>query len=346
MIRLIFLIGLLLSLGACSDQPSPQTDDTNASISAPRTEVLELGRRVYNFRCYFCHGYSGDAKTLATTYLSPRPRDFTKESPEKLGRDRMLSSITHGRPGTAMKGFADILQPHEIAAVTDFVRQEFMISKARNSNYHTKENGWPNHEQYAVAFPFATGKIPLDRPAQQLTPEQRTGRRLFTSTCISCHDRAKVDSEGAPWDSRPLSFPRNGFTPGDWPPVQVDGVASATPYHLHDKVPKIDSLTSIEKHGESLFQQNCAFCHAADGTGKNWIGSFLEPHPRDLTSSAFMRNVTKAHLANAIREGLPETSMPAWKSVLNDAEIQALIAYISRAFHPVAADAASASDNQ
>ena len=25
----------------------------------------EHGRAVYNFRCYFCHGYSGNARTLA-----------------------------------------------------------------------------------------------------------------------------------------------------------------------------------------------------------------------------------------------------------------------------------------
>jgi mono/diheme cytochrome c family protein len=30
--------------------------------------------------------------------------------------------------------------------------------------------------------------------------------------------------------------------------------------------------------------------------------------------------------------------MPAWKSVLTEAEIQAVIAYIGRAFHPLAAD--------
>lgn len=331
--KLFALLGLMLSLAACSDRPSSPP----AAAPVPTAEVLEAGRRIYNFRCYFCHGYSGNAETLASTYLSPRPRDFTKLSPDQLSRERMLESVTHGRTGTAMKGFADILKPDEIAAVTDFVRHEFMLSKARNTNYHTKENGWADHERYSAAFPFATGTIKLDTPAEQLTPEQRVGKRLFMTSCISCHDRAKVDNEGSPWDARALSYPRMGFQPGDWPPKQVDGVASATPYHLHDRVPKLAGLTALEKRGENLYQQNCAFCHAADGTGRNWIGTFLEPHPRDLTSPEFMSAITREHLTNVIKEGLPNTSMPAWKSVLSDSDIDALLAYIGRAFHPIGA---------
>lgn len=340
--RFLAILGLLLSLVACSDRPNvPAAQQAQTSATMPTAEDLELGRRVYNFRCYFCHGYSGNAETLASTYLSPRPRDFTKLSPNQLSREKMLDTITHGRPGTAMKGFADILNPTEIAAVTDFVRQEFMASKARNTAYHTKENGWPDHERYAAAFPFATGKITIDTPAENLSPEQRAGRRLFMSSCVSCHDRAKVADEGAPWDSRALSYPRMGFQPGDWPPKQLDGISSATPYHIHDKPPQLKGLNALEKRGENLYQQNCAFCHAADGTGRNWIGTFLEPHPRDLTSPQFMSAMTHERLARVIKEGLPETSMPAWKSVLSDTDIQAVIAYISRAFHPIGGDNAA-----
>jgi cytochrome c oxidase cbb3-type subunit III len=108
---------------------------------------------------------------------------------------------------------------------------------------------------------------------------------------------------------------------------------------MHDKVPQLTGLSVLERQGETVFQKNCAFCHGADGTGRNWIGSFLEPHPRDLTAPAFMSGMTKERLAGVIREGLPNTSMPAWKSVLTEAQIKALIAYISRAFHPLAASA-------
>ena len=60
-------------------------------------------------------------------------------------------------------------------------------------------------------------------------------------------------------------------------------VSGASPYALHDTPTAISNMTASERRGEHLFQVNCAFCHAADGTARNWIGSFLEPRPRDLT---------------------------------------------------------------
>lgn len=346
--RIPALLMLILSLTACSDTPPAAVRPKISAITPASTAQHELGRSIYNFRCYFCHGYSGDAQTLATTYLDPRPRDFIATAPDQLSRDRMLDAVRNGRAGTAMRGFEGILQPAEMAAVTDFVRQEFMIAKAPNTRYHTAENGWPEHERYSAAFPFATGKITIDTPSEQLTPVLRAGRHLFMSTCVSCHDRAAVSEPGASWESRPLSYPRNGFMPGDNyaspgsaapdNAVKVDAITSATPYHLHDKAPQLAGLSAQELRGETIFQQNCAFCHAADGTGRNWIGSFLEPHPRDLTATAFMSTLSSDHLAEVIRDGLPATSMPAWESVLPETDIQAVVAYIARAFHPLTAD--------
>ncbi len=51
--------------------------DTTEKNSGLNQDKHKRERAIYNFRCYFCHGYSGDAKTLASTYLKPQPRDFT-----------------------------------------------------------------------------------------------------------------------------------------------------------------------------------------------------------------------------------------------------------------------------
>lgn len=312
-------------------QQNPAVSHGIAAVSAG--EELELGRRIYNFRCYFCHGYSGDARTLAASFLNPKPADFTAIAPERLSRGRMLHSIQSGKPGTAMMAFTGILHPREIEAVTDFVRHEFMVEKAQNTRYHTAANGWPEHGRYASAFPFATGAVPLDTPWEQLSPRQAAGKRLFLSACVSCHDRARVGDEGSHWDLRPLSFPRNHFSPGAYP--SVDAVTSATPYLLHDRPPRLEEPTALELRGETLYQRNCAFCHAADGTARNWIGRFMEPHPRNLINSAAMASMTKKHLEKVIREGLPGTSMPAWKSVLPGRDIEAIAVYVNKAFHPL-----------
>ncbi len=311
----------------------------SAAADAPKIdERHEAGRKIYNFRCYFCHGYSGDAKTLAATFVAPPPRDFTRDSETSISRKQMILAVRDGKPGTAMKGFKGIITEPEIELVVDFVREEFIRRKAVNTRYHTPANGWPNHDRHQIAFPFATGEIPLDRAWEALSPVEQRGKRLFLSTCISCHDTARTEDSGPAWRGRPLSYPRNHFDPGDYtgePPTKLDALTSASPYKLHDVIPEVKGLSELEKHGEQLYQSNCAFCHAATGTGRNWIGSFMEPHPRDLTDPAFMKEMTHARLTNVIREGLPNTSMPAWKSVLTPTQIEAVIAYISRVFHPV-----------
>jgi cytochrome c oxidase cbb3-type subunit 3 len=312
-------LGAALLLLVGWDAMAPRAPDASAQH--------ELGRKVYNFRCYYCHGYSGDAKTLAASFLAPPPRDFTAGAP--LDAVQIAQAVTQGRPGTAMAAFGGVISKDEIDAVAAFVAREFVRDRAPNTAYHTAANGWPDHGRHAAAFPFARGEIALDAPDESLDAAQRAGRRLFMATCVSCHDRARVDDAGPAWAARPLSYPRFEFKPGD-ATVPVDAVSSASVYAKHDVVPVIEGLSAVERHGQALFQANCAFCHGADGTGKNWIGQFMEPKARDLTQYS-AQSMPPALLRQRIREGLPGTSMPAWQHVLGPSEIDALSAYVSRA---------------
>ena len=154
---------------------------------------------------------------------------------------------------------------------------------------------------------------------------------MYLTACVSCHDRAHVADEGPAWSARPLSYPRMGFVPGQDTPPPVDAVSSASVYAKHDVLPRIEDLDAAERRGEHLYQSNCAFCHAADGTGRNWIGQFMEPKARDLT--AFSRAaMPPERLRRTILDGLPGTSMPAWRAVLEPGEIDAIAAYVARAF--------------
>jgi cytochrome c oxidase cbb3-type subunit 3 len=295
---------------------------------ASDTALHERGRAVYNFRCYFCHGYSGDARTLATTYLSPRPRDFTTST---LSAQQVAQALRQGRAGTAMKSFAGVISEAEIQAVAAFVAREFVQDKAPNTTYHTVANGWPQHERFAAAYPFARGQVALDTPLRDLNDAQRAGRQLFVTTCISCHDRARVADEGPVWSARPVSYPRMGFVPGQPNTAPVDAVSSASVYAKHEVVPRLTGLSAVQRRGEALFQANCSFCHGGDGTGKNWIGQFMEPKARDLTQYT-AQSMPVAVLKARIRDGLPDTSMPAWRDVLSPAQTHAVAAYVMRAF--------------
>jgi cytochrome c oxidase cbb3-type subunit 3 len=284
----------------------------------------DAGKKVYDYYCYQCHGYSGDANTLASTYLNPAPRNFTSTPVAALKREKMLHAVTHGRDKTAMVSFTSVLSEQEIENVVDYIRQAFMHNKS-DYRYHTEANGWSNHQRYETAFPFANGSLALDTPWENLDESQQAGKKLFMQACISCHDRATVMDEGPAWELRPLSYPRKHYSHR----VQLDTVSGASPYALHDNQPDNSKLSVIEKHGAELFAQNCAFCHGADATGKNWIGHFLEPHARDLTQAGVLLK-TDDQLLAIIRHGLDGTSMPAWKQVLSDDEIRAIITYLKR----------------
>ncbi|MCF6235009.1 MAG: c-type cytochrome [Gammaproteobacteria bacterium] len=293
--------------------------------------MLAQGREIYNLRCYFCHGYSGNAKTLATTYLKPEPRDFTAMQSGEMSAQSMFDVVKNGKLGTAMNGFSYLLSDQEIMAVVKFITAAFMENKQINTYYHIDENGWGEHERYAVAFPFVRGEILLDTPWEHLTEEQVEGKRLFMSGCVTCHDRAYVNNKEVKWQSRSVSYPRGKYSHKDAVSL-VDDVLGASPFSAHDLSPQIPDLTVKERQGQSLFVENCAFCHGGDGKGVNWIGSFLESRPRDLTSDD-VESVSDLVLFNMIREGVPNTTMPAWKNVLTDEQIETLMVYIRRAFH-------------
>lgn len=352
------VLSLAFTLMSCDvGHNSAAIAPNQATLSSPAsmttTTGIEAGRNIYNYRCYFCHGYSGNARTLAASFVSPRPTDFTVADTGRMTTEHIVSVLQKGKDGTAMKSFLGILSNAEMEQVAKFVADEFVHKKAANTRYHTPENGWPNHERYRLAFPFATGDIPLDRPWESLNEEQAQGRRLFMSSCISCHSYGHNSSNDIIWEARPLSYPRNNYTytappppdarpldskPLDTKPLDtkpLDGMTSASPYLMHDIPPVIANLSSLESRGKQLFENNCAFCHGADGTGKNWIGSFLEPHPRNLRDPAFMSHMTRARLTSVISKGLPGTSMPAWESVLGKTDIEAIIAYIAKAFYPL-----------
>jgi cytochrome c oxidase cbb3-type subunit 3 len=355
--KLAASLALAFALAGCVDREPPRSARVAATAAAVAgaqgaDAAHERGRAIWNFRCYFCHGYSGDARTLASTYLSPPPRDFTGESSRALTLPQMRAAIAQGKPGTAMKGFNGILDEADIAAVAGFVRREFIEARSANTRYHTAENGWPDHERHRAAFVFARGELALDTPSDQLDDEQRRGKRLFMSTCISCHDRGHVRDAGAVWETRALSYPRDAYCtschdqpngdglrqsdsrPADHPAPPTASSVAAT-YLVHDRKPELNHPNPLEREGETLYQRNCAFCHAADGTAKSWIGRFLEPHPRDLTDPAAMAGMTRERLARVIEDGLEGTSMPGWKSVLAPREILAVMAYMNRAFHPI-----------
>jgi cytochrome c oxidase cbb3-type subunit 3 len=246
-----------------------------------QTEKHELGRAVYNAECYFCHGYSGDARTLASAYLQPPPRNFVGISVDDLSPEEMLRAVKSGRPGTAMPGFSAKLSAGKVDAVVAFIREEFMRNKGRNARYHSAQNGWSPAES-SEAIAFASGRIPIDTPWAALSPEQQRGKRLFLSSCVSCHDIGRINDAGPAWSPEAVSYP-----PGGYAHSHPQGDPAPVPYYeRHERPPALAGLSPEERRGERLFQANCAACHAADGTRRRRISATRGSAEAGLGSSS------------------------------------------------------------
>ncbi len=296
--------------------------------------VLAQGKRIYEYRCYFCHGYAGDAKTLASSFIDPPARAFTGADSSRWRKQQMITAVQQGRKNTAMQPFVRILSAQEIEAVVDYIYSAFIRDgvSQKKTRYHSVANGWDNHERYVFAYPFATGELSLTLPWEQLNEQQQMGKQLYVTSCISCHDRGKSNEEndGAIWRSESLSYPRNGYSHQS---PSLDSMSSATPFKIHDR-PKIEnSVDEIMSLGAHIFRENCAFCHADDGTGRHWIGSFILPPPADFTAIHWLKDKSIPVLKKLIADGVEGSAMPAWKTVLKEPEIHAVAQYIFQTFN-------------
>ena len=84
---------------------------------------------IYTESCSVCHGDDGRGAVWGQASLATPPRNFrTEESRQELTRERMIASVTAGRPGTPMPVFVTQLSIEEIMAVVDYVRSEFMAT--------------------------------------------------------------------------------------------------------------------------------------------------------------------------------------------------------------------------
>ncbi len=87
------------------------------------------------------------------------------------------------------------------------------------------------------------------------------------------------------------------------------------------------------KNGKVVYDKKCMLCHGEKGDGKGPSVSELSPAPRDFTSGVYKirstanRIPSDQDLFRVITDGMPGTSMPAWK-VLPEKDRWDLVAYL------------------
>lgn len=159
-----------------------------------------LGHQLYVSNCAVCHGDEGSGAMWTKTSLNPPPRDFTtSQAMSELSKERMLTSVTHGRPGTAMMSFRDRLSDDEIETVVDYVRSSFLGKNMASVAQGQGESSSP----HASASPHtstasATQPVVMDMTAampKELVGDVDAGRDFFESNCFTCHGK-RGDGQG------------------------------------------------------------------------------------------------------------------------------------------------------
>ena len=104
---------------------------------------------------------------------------------------------------------------------------------------------------------------------------------------------------------------------GDW----TQGLkASVT---LRDPEPVTEQRIAA---GRAVFRENCIACHGERGRGNGPAAVGLDPPPADLV--LHVPQHTDGELFYMISRGMPESAMPAWRSLLSERQRWEVVHYL------------------
>lgn len=107
------------------------------------------------------------------------------------------------------------------------------------------------------------------------------------------------------------------FAQGDW----TRGLQAAV--DLRDPEPVTDAAVA---HGRALYREHCIACHGERGRGNGPTAAGLDPPPADLVLHVPLH--TEGELFYMIGRGVPNSAMPAWRSVLTERERWEIVQYL------------------
>lgn len=138
------------------------------------------GKKIFEKRCYYCHGFQGGGDGPVVPRLDPKPRNFRdanfkfRTTPFNTlpTEDDLFRTITRGVPGTAMPFFGNLLTETERRDVIAYI-------KTFNDRWQTEGSG--------QSMSVGTGPV--------VTPETiKHGKEVFDKAqCFVCHG---VDGRG------------------------------------------------------------------------------------------------------------------------------------------------------
>ena len=90
--------------------------------------------------------------------------------------------------------------------------------------------------------------------------------------------------------------------------------------------PAPKQAAAVNEMGQNVFNVNCATCHGQNGEGDG--PTAVGFNPRNFKKDKFKNGSDTAGIRKTLNEGIRGTQMVAWKGVLSDAQIDAVIEYV------------------
>lgn len=307
-------------------------------------DTTETGLRIYGQYCSVCHGDRGDGRSRAQGSMVPPPRDFTTpESALHLTRDRMLSAVRDGRPGTAMAPWNTQLAQSEIEAVVDYIRETMMLAVATPD----AELGRRTYAENCSVCHGDDGRgarwtLTNMKPAPRNFTLPDTADRLTRDYMLQIVSFGKADTAMPGFSTQltprevgaVVSYVRAAFMGVREKAYRSRATEEREKQYLSANMgaPFPDNLTGDAATGQALYLANCAVCHGVEGDGKGPRAYFILPKPRNFGHPGARHSLNRPTLYRAIAKGTLGSEMPAWEKVLGPGEIAHVAEYVFNAF--------------
>ncbi len=191
-----------------------------------------------------------------------------------------------------------------------------------------QERALESYEQSYGVFSSMSVEELIDNPKAM-----KMGARLFANNCSVCHGADAGGNYGFPdltdndwlYGGTPekiretLLHGRAGNMPPWGPVLGEKKISLITDYVLQLSGQEHDADAAAE--GASLFAQNCATCHGADGKGMQTVGA------PNLTDDIWLYEGSREGIMQSLRNGRAN-EMPAQKDLLREDKIHVLTAYV------------------
>lgn len=297
--------------------------------------------QLYAQYCSVCHGDRGDSRSRAKGSMIPPPRDFTSpESSIDLTRERMISSVAEGRPGTAMAPWKNQLNDMEIKAVVDYIRITMMLPAATNDSEAGRrlyaENCSVCHgDDGSGARWTLTNLKPPPRNFTLPDAVQELSRNYMLE--VVRYGKADTAMPGFSTQledndiSKVVDYVRQAFMdlPGERGKSHSGSEELAG---LDMEAPLPQGLYGDVSRGAAYYRQNCVACHGESGDGKGPRAYFILPKPRNFHHDAARHTLNRPNLYTAIARGSNGTDMPAWDVILSGQQIADIVEYVYQTF--------------